>query len=88
MLTAEQRFGHSASTPRASSAGQSFQDTPGGARFRLALGVAGLTALVAWGMASEGRSPLADVKDTSGPAVSASEPRYDGHGKWTGYLPY
>lgn len=90
MLTAEQRFGHSASTPRATSAGQSFQDTPGGARLRLALGVAGLAALVAWGLATEVRAPHADPQYALGEAraVGATEPRFDGHGKWAGYLPY
>jgi len=88
MLTAEHRLGPRVSTSGARGPGRFFQDAPGGARLRLALGVAGLAVLVAWGVVSEARDPSANARDTSAPAVSAGEPRFDGHGKWTGYLPY
>lgn len=90
MTSAEHRLGQNASVPGVAGAGEFAQDTSGGARLRLALGVAGLAALVAWGMATEVRAPHADAYDASGEAraVSATGPRYDGHGKWTGYLPY
>ena len=55
----------------------------GGARLRLALAVAGLAALAAWGTLSHvGTETSADAKGTT----SAREaPRLDGRGKWTGY---
>lgn len=53
-----------------------------GARVRLALAVAGLAALVGWGVQSHVRSdPSADARGT----VSVQDARLDGHGKWTGY---
>jgi len=51
-------------------------------RLRLVLAVAGLTALVAWGVLDyASRAPSADA----GAITSSDEARLDGRGKWTGY---
>ena len=52
-------------------------------RLRLLLAVAGLAALVAWGVLSHvGRESSADGR---GATSAQDRPRYDGRGKWTGY---
>ena len=51
-------------------------------RLRLALAVAGLAALVGWGVLDYARSaPSADA----GGITAAEQARLDGRGKWTGY---
>jgi hypothetical protein len=52
-------------------------DSGDGARLRLGLAVAGLAALVGWGV-------LSHVQTAPSP-TSAQETLLDGHGKWTGY---
>jgi hypothetical protein len=52
------------------------------ARLRLALAVAGLAALVAWGVLDYAdRAPSADAAAIA----SSDDARLDGRGKWTGY---
>ena len=51
-------------------------------RLRLALAVAGLAALVGWGVLDYARNaPSADA----GGIAAAEQARFDGRGKWTGY---
>jgi hypothetical protein len=51
-------------------------------RLRLALAVAGLAALVGWGVLDYARSaPSADA----GGVTAAEHARLDGRGKWTGF---
>jgi hypothetical protein len=53
-----------------------------GARLRLGLAVAGLAALIGWGVLSHVQTgPSADSRGNT----SAQETLLDGHGKWTGY---
>jgi hypothetical protein len=49
-------------------------------RLRLALAVAGLAALVGWGVLSH-----LQTGPSTGNATSAQEDPLDGHGKWSGY---
>jgi len=55
----------------------------GGARLRLVLAVAGLAALMAWGVLSH--VGIETATSSRGAASAQDAPRYDGRGKWTGY---
>jgi hypothetical protein len=54
-----------------------------GARLRLVAAVAGLGALVAWGLLSHAR--IDSSANAQGPTSAREAPRLDGHGKWIGY---
>jgi hypothetical protein len=85
MTTTEQLLGPTARLPHAPGRPQD------GARLRLILAVAGLAALVAWGVwsaaSTDGRQ--SGVRDTTDQVAAdrAGAARYDGRGKWIGYLP-
>jgi hypothetical protein len=53
-----------------------------GPRLRLALAVAGLAALVAWGVLSH---VWTGPSEDASAVTSSEEARLDGRGKWTGY---
>jgi len=79
MQTAQRDFEQTARLAAASDRRGGGGDRP---RLRLVLAVAGLAALVAWGVLSHARSgPPADA-----PGFTSSEQApLDGRGKWTGY---
>jgi hypothetical protein len=88
MTTAKRRLDTLDLSPGAILAGHGRGDSRAGARYRLILALAGLAALVAWGLSHE----LSDARsggEQAGQAASAAarQPNYDGHGKWGGYMP-
>jgi hypothetical protein len=79
MQTAQRDFGQTARLAAGFDRQGKGADRP---RLRLALAVAGLAALVAWGVLDYTSSaPSAD----SPVITSSDEARLDGRGKWTGY---
>jgi hypothetical protein len=79
MQTAQRDFEQTARLAAAGDRRDGGADRP---RLRLALAVAGLAALVGWGVLSHAWTG----PSTDGPAFTSSEQaRLDGRGKWTGY---
>jgi hypothetical protein len=79
MQTAQRDFEQTARFAAASDRRGGGADRP---RLRLALAVAGLAALVGWGVLSHARTaPSTDAAAITSPG----EARLDGRGKWTGY---
>lgn len=58
-----------------------------GARYRLSLALAGLAALVAWGLFDQLSDQHARANQAGQTAPADRLPHYDGHGKWGGYTP-
>lgn len=80
MATTEQRL------EQLGAKGPRTRHTPdAGARYRLSLALAGLVALVAWGLLAQ----LSDQHTGADPAGQTAPadrvPQLDGHGKWGGY---
>jgi hypothetical protein len=84
MTTTEHLLGRTARLPQGTGRPQD------SARLRFILAVAGLAALVAWGLWSEASADRPSGVRATADQVAADHPgaaRYDGRGKWTGYLP-
>ena len=85
MTTTESLLGRPTQVPQATDRPQD------GARLRLTLAVAGLAALIAWGIWTEASADRqSGIRATTDQVVAADRvgaARYDGRGKWTGYLP-